>query len=506
MSDSYSIAQLLGTLGDHAASVEVVNPNTGKVSYHLPQFSYEEVLAATVEARKRAAAWAAVPVAERAAVALRMHDLMIVHQEKLLDLIQFETGKTRAGAFEDYAGGLFAARHYGKRAPKLLRLTPTRTDAPMFVRNYVDYPPVGVVGVITPWNFPMALPCFDVIPALLAGNPVVHKVDNQTALTGLYLRQLAVEAGLPDGIWNIVVGSGPDAGNGVTDSVDYVAFTGSTNTGRIVAERAAKRLIGYSLELGGKNPAIVLPGANLKRSAKIVVAGAIGNAGQICVSIERCYVPAEVRDEFIGLLEAELAAVRVGKSDRYDRDLGSLTSANQLNRVTGFLQSARDKGVEVIGGQPAPEAGPFYITPALVIEPTDEVELNRSEVFGPVIQVYGYASVDEAIAAANDSEFGLNASVLGNPAEAIQVARRIQAGSVNINDGYRASFGSMASPMGGVKHSGQGRRNGDGGILRFTEPKAIGVAAGPFKLPTRADQYGAISKLLVALSKVLRRL
>ena len=506
MSDSFGIASLLGSLGEHAQQVEVINPNTGKVSYHLTQFSYDEVLAVTAAARAAAPAWATVPVAERGAIALRLHDLMLEHRDKLMDLIQFETGKTRAGAFEDFAGGLFAARHYGKRAPKLLHLTPTRSDAPVFVRNYVDYPPVGVVGVITPWNFPMALPCFDVIPALLAGNTVVHKVDNQTALTGLYLRQLALEAGLPEGVWNIVVGSGPDAGNAVTDSVDYVAFTGSTNTGRIVAERAAKRLIGYSLELGGKNPALVVPGADLKQAAKIIVAGAIGNAGQICVSIERCYVPAENRDELIALLEAEISAVRIGKSDAFDRDLGSLTSANQFKRVSGFLDEARSKGLSVFGGNAVPEAGPYYITPALVVEPTDEVSLNRSEVFGPVIQVYGYETIDQAIAAANDSEFGLNASVIGNPAEAIKVAQRIQAGSVNINDGYRASFGSMSSPMGGVKHSGQGRRNGDGGILRFTEPKAIGVASGVFKLPTRADQYRSISKLLMVLSRILRRL
>ena len=505
MSESFGIAQLLGSLGDHAESIEVINPNSGKLAYHLPQFTHDEVAAVAAEARKLAPRWAAVPVRERAQVALRLHDLMLKHQERLLDLIQFETGKTRAGAFEDFAGGVFAARHYGKLAPKLLRLTPTRTDAPMFVHNYVDYPPVGVVGVITPWNFPLALPAFDVIPALLAGNAVVHKVDNQTALTGLYLRQLALDAGLPDKVWNIVVGSGPDAGNGVTDAVDYVAFTGSTATGRIVAERAARRLIGYSLELGGKNPAIVLPSANLKRAAKIVVAGAIGNAGQICVSVERCYVPKARRDEFIEILKEQVEAVSIGRSSAFDRDLGSLTSANQFTRVTGFLQEARDKGLTVFGGEPVPEAGPYYVTPAIIVEPTDEVSLNRTEVFGPVIQVYGYDSVDEAITAANDSEFGLNASVIGKPSEALPVARRIQAGSVNINDGYRASFGSMSSPMGGVKHSGQGRRNGDGGLLRFTEPKAIGIASGIFKLPVKASQYGPISKLLVVLTKVLRR-
>lgn len=501
-----AMQQLLHRLGTHEEWVEVVNPTSGAVAYRLPQFSYEEVAAVTDETRRAQPSWAAVPVRERAAVLLRLHDLMIEHKDNLLDLIQFETGKSRASAFEDYAGALFSARHYGKRAPKILRLKPMATDAPLFVRNYVDYPPVGVVGVITPWNFPLALPAFDVLPALAAGNAVVHKVDNQVALSGLYLRQLAEEAGLPHGVWNIVVGSGPEAGNAVTDTVDYVAFTGSTATGKIVAERAAKRLIGCSLELGGKNPALVLPGANLERAAQIVVAGAVGNAGQICVSLERCYVPAESLSQMVAHLELEVAKLRYGKTETFDTEMGSLTSASQLNRVLGLLAEAKDAGIRVVGGKAKPEVGPFFIEPAIVVEPTDAVTLNRGEVFGPVIQVYGYQSIDEAVAMANDSEFGLNASVIGDMPEAMQVARRLQAGSVNINEGYRASFGSMASPMGGVKHSGQGRRNGDGGLLRFTEPKAIGVASSWLKLPTRAEDWKPISKILILLSQLLRRL
>ena len=499
------INQLIGSLGQHAQSVEIVNPLTGKPSFALPQFTAEEVRDVADLARQASAAWADTPVRDRAAIVLRLHDLMIKHQDRLLQLIQFETGKTRAGAFEDFAGALFVARFYGKRAPQLLHLTRTKTDAPMFVRNYIDYDPVGVVGVITPWNFPLALPGFDVLPALLAGNTVVHKVDNQTALTGLYFRQLALDAGLPDDVWNIVVGAGAEVGNAVTDNVDYVAFTGSTNTGKVVAQRAAARLIGFSLELGGKNPAIVLPKANLKKAAKSVVAGAIGNAGQICVSIERCFVPADVRDQFVELLSKEIGKLSYGRTENFDTEMGSLTGAGQLQRVTGFLAEAEAAGVTVIGGEPRPEFGPFFISPAIVVEPTDEVALNRSEVFGPVIQVYGYQDLDEAIAAANNSDFGLNASVFGPTGQALKVARLLQSGSVNINEGYRASFGSMSSPMGGVKLSGHGRRNGDGGLLRFTEAKAIGVASGPFKLPSKAADYRRVSRLLVLLSKVLRR-
>jgi len=498
--------QLIHRLGEHAESVEVINPATGTVAYTLPQFSYDAVRGVAAEARAAASDWAAVGVRERSSVLLKLHDLMIEHEANLLDLIQFETGKSRASAFEDYAGALFAARHYGKRAPKILGLKTMRTDAPLFVRNYVDYPPVGVVGVITPWNFPLALPAFDVLPALAAGNTVVHKVDNQVALSGLYLRQLAEDAGLPRGVWNVVVGSGADAGNAVTDSVDYVAFTGSTATGRLVAERAAKRLIGCSLELGGKNPAIVLPDANLARAAEIVVAGAVGNAGQICVSLERCFVPEHQVEEFVSALETQIGALRYGQTHQFDTEMGSLTSAAQLKRVLRMLGEARDAGLRVIGGNARTDVGPFFIEPAIVVEPTDAVSLNRGEVFGPVIQVYGYQSIDEAVDRANDTEFGLNASVIGPMPLALEVSRRLQAGSVNINEGYRASFGSMASPMGGVKQSGQGRRNGDGGLLRFTEPKAIGVASNFLKLPTRAEHWRVISRVLIVLSKALRRI
>lgn len=500
------ISQLLAALGEHQTTLEIINPGTGKPSHPLPQFTANEVAAVATEQRAVIGTWANTDVRERANVLLNLHDLMLEHQQELLDLLQFETGKARSHAFEDFAGALNAARHYGKRAPKILGIKRVRSGAPTMARNYVDYPPVGLVGVITPWNYPLALTGLDVLPALVAGNSVLHKIDNQTALTALYFRQLAIEAGLPANAWRIVVGDGAEVGNAVTDNVDYIAFTGSTATGRTVATRAAGRLIGYSLELGGKNPLIVLPGANLKKAAQIAVAGAVGNTGQLCVSIERLYVPEEIREAFTLALSAEVERLVLGRDDKFATDLGSLASANQLKRVTSMLADAVSKGAKVLGGLSKPEIGPYFITPAIVTDVPADANLNRSEVFGPVLQVYGYQTVDEAITLANDTEFGLNAAVVGKVSEALQVAKRLQAGSVNINEGFRASFASMESPMGGVKHSGQGRRNGDAGLLRFTEPKAIGVATGLLKLPMRGADYNRASKLLVILSKVLRRI
>jgi succinate-semialdehyde dehydrogenase/glutarate-semialdehyde dehydrogenase len=369
--------------------------------------------------------------------------------------------------------------------------------------------PIGVVGIITPWNYPLALAMMDVVPALIAGNCVVHKTDNQTTLISLLVRLLAVEAGLPEDVWRIVTGDGAEVGNAVTDNVDYVAFTGSTNTGRTVAKRAAERLIGFSLELGGKNPAIVLPSADPAKAAEIIVAGWLGNAGQLCVSISRVYVPHAIKAEFERELIEIVAKLKIGKSNDFNFDIGSLTSAAQLARVERYVNDAKQKDAHVlIGGNALPDVGPYFYSPTVITNIGDDVLLKREEVFGPVLSVYSFDDLDEAIEAANDTEFGLNSSVIGNRKEALRVAARINSGSVNINEGYRASFASFGAPMGGTKHSGFGRRNGIGGLLKYTEAKSIGIArtfAG-IGLPNTAKQWRRMVPLMRALAKILRRL
>jgi succinate-semialdehyde dehydrogenase/glutarate-semialdehyde dehydrogenase len=502
-----SIPALLSHLGEHAKSIAVIGPGTGQKIYDLPQFTEAEVAQAIGKLRASQPTWASLEVHERAQVLLKLHDLIIEHSEQFIDLLAFETGKARIHGFEETAGAMNAARHFGKIAAKALRQHRVKSGAPTLTRNYVDYVPFGVVGVITPWNYPLALSALDVLPALVAGNTVVHKIDNQTALTALYLRKLAVEAGLPEEVWTIVVGDGAEVGNAITDSVDFVAFTGSTATGRLVAERAAKRLIGYSLELGGKNPMIVLPNANLKRAATLAIAAATGNAGQLCVATERVYVANSQIQEFLNELSAQVNNLAVGKSLLADKDLGTLTSKAQLERVQTMVNEAVSLGAKLVaGGQHNDIQGPYAYTPAVLSEIPAEAKLNRGEVFGPVLQVYGYETLEHAINAANDSEYGLNASVIGPVAEALVVAKQLQAGSVNINEGYRATFASMDSPMGGFKQSGSGRRNGNYGLLRFVESRAIGIADGLLKLPLRAKDYQSMKPLMFALSKILRRL
>jgi succinate-semialdehyde dehydrogenase/glutarate-semialdehyde dehydrogenase len=502
-----SIPNLLAHLPASADQVTIVNPSTGKKIYDLPQLSVAQVAKAVADARLAQPAWAKVSVKERAKALYRLHDLILKNQDNVMDLLQLETGKSRAHAFEEIAGSLGAARYNAKIAPKTLKTQKTVAGVPLLTESYVMYSPVGVVGVITPWNYPLALQMLDILPALVAGNSVVQKADNQTALVSLYARQLAVEAGIPESAWTIVVGDGASVGNAITDSVDFVAFTGSTNTGRIVAERAAKRLIGFSLELGGKNPMIVLPGAKAGDAAEKAIAAAFGNSGQLCVAIERIYVPNSMKAAFEKELAERVTSMTVGKSNDFAMDMGTLTGINQLTRVQDFVSDAVGKGAKVLAGAKAlPELGPYYYAPTVLTDITEDMRLARQEVFGPLIAVVGYDTIDQAVELANDTEYGLNASVVGPTKLAKQVAGRIMAGSVNVNEGFRAAMASVDSPMGGMKQSGVGRRNGKYGILRFTEARTVGVSTGLLKFPSRARQYKVMAPMMNALAKVMKKL
>ena len=336
---------------------------------------------------------------------------------------------------------------------------------------------------------------------------MVQKSDNQTTLTALTARKFAIQAGLDPRLWTIVAGDGAEVGNSITDNVDYVAFTGSANTGRQVGARAANRLIPFSLELGGKNPLIVLPSADLEKAADILIGGAFGSAGQLCVSIERAYVPNNEKARFEEILKNKVSSLKLGTSSDFSMDIGSLTSPNQLKRVSGFIDDAVQHGAKVIvGGHPLPEVGPNFFAPTILTNVTDQMKLHRNEVFGPLVSIYGYSDVDEAVKLANETSEGLNASVVGDVREATKVAKRIMAGTVNINEGFRATFASLDTPMGGMKNSGHGRRNGVDGLLKYTEAQAIGIHRGLLEFPSRGYQYNRMAPLLNLLAKIMKKL
>lgn len=488
-------------------NIAVVSPLTGEELHQIESHSPEQVLAAFATARQLQPEWQRTPANQRAAVAKRLHRVILDNQDALLEQLQAETGKSRAHAFEELAGALGAVRYYAAKSPKALRSVRAKSAVPFLISTVVDRVPVGVVGVITPWNYPLALTMMDVIPALLAGNAVVQKADNQTAKTTKLARDLAEAAGLPSGLWQVVQGDPELVGNAVVDNADYVAFTGSTATGRKVGVRAAARLIGFSLELGGKNPMIVLPGANAGKAAELALAAAFGNSGQLCVSIERVYAPQAMVPELLRELEQRVAALKLGTSDDFEHDLGPLTSQAQLARVKGKIADGVAAGARVVvGGEAAPALGLNYYLPTVVAVDSTDNPLLKEEVFGPVIAVVGYKNVDEAVQLANDSEYGLNSSVVGPVALARQVASRLQTGSVNINEGYRASMATLDAPMGGMKQSGFGRRSGIQGLLRYTEPRTVSVArTWPLGLPTRGHHYRRMAPLMSMLAKIQGR-
>jgi len=450
------------------------SPLDGSLIASLPQATPEGVASAFERARIAAVSWAKTPLRHRARIMLRLHDLVLDHQKTLLDVVQWETGKSRGSAFDEVADVALNARYYAHSARR--HLSPQRRTGvlPLVSSAQERYIPHGVVGMITPWNYPLTLPISDAIPALLAGNAVVVKPDAKTPLSLLGALELLIEAGLPQDLFQVVLGDGPTIGSAIINNADFVMFTGSTATGKLIAASCGARMVGFSAELGGKNPMIVLEDAPLERAIQGAISACFSNAGQLCVSIERIYIHEGIYDQFVPRFISAVKKLRLGSTLDFDYDVGSLISQDQLDKVLYHLKDATAKGATVLaGGKHRPEIGPYVCEPTVLENVSEDMALCRSETFGPVVALYRVASDEEAIARANDTTYGLNASVWGSKKHATTVARRIEAGSVNVNEGFTASWASTDAPMGGVKESGMGRRHGREGIIRYTNIQTI---------------------------------
>jgi acyl-CoA reductase-like NAD-dependent aldehyde dehydrogenase len=487
--------------------IELRAPFTGAVIGTIPAGREEDVERALGLARAAQPEWATWPWAGRSRVLLRFHDLLLNRQDEILDLIQIETGKARAHAFEEVLDTATVARYYARRADGFLRPRRRKGAIPLLTRAWEVRAPVGVVGFITPWNFPLTLGITDAIAALLAGNTAVLKPDPQTSLTALWAVKLLREAGMPRDVFCVVTGDGPVAGQALADRADFLMFTGSNRIGKLIAAKAGARLVGCSVELGGKNPLIVLPDADIKAAVAGAVRACFAGAGQVCISAERIYVHEAVYTAFLEMFAERTRKIKLGAAFDYSMEVGSLTTAAQLQRVKEHVQDAAQKGATILsGGRCRPDLGPLFFEPTILTGVQSCMKVFAEETFGPVVSVYPVASDADAIEQANATPYGLSASIwTRNAKKGARLARAIRAGSVNVNEGYAAAWASVDSPIGGMKQSGLRPRHGAEGVLKFTESQTIAVQRWLPLAPSLGMSQAFFARWMTGLLKILRR-
>ncbi|HSX66813.1 succinic semialdehyde dehydrogenase [Nocardioides sp.] len=467
-------SHLLATSGEVAQSVSPVN---GQPLGVIPQSSLDDVDTAFARARAAQATWARTSIDERARVMMRFHDLVLKHADEIMEIAVWESAKARRDAYNEVYHVALTARYYARTAHRHLDTTRRAGVLPGLTRIDLNRVPKGVVGIISPWNYPFTMAMSDGLPALMAGNAVVAKADSQTMLTSLVGVRLLREAGFPEDLWVPVAGPGSKIGTAIIGRADYICFTGSTATGKRVAAGCAERLINCSLELGGKNPLLVLEDANIERASEGAVRASYGNAGQLCVSTERLFVADAIYDRFVARFVARTEAMTLGAGQDWAIDMGSLISQDQLDTALAHIEDAVSKGATVLtGGKHRPDIAPYFMEPTILEGVTPEMDIYANETFGPVVSLYRFQEETEAIALANEGCYGLNASVWTKDAKRGRaIAREIKAGTVNVNEGYAATFGSLEAPMGGMRESGVGRRQGAEGIHRYTEVQSVGT-------------------------------
>ncbi len=469
------------TMPAKSAGAELIsrNPATGEEIGRAPQTMPEDVARAVGRARDAQRSWSEQSFRQRRRLIMKARKIVLKEMEEIALLISRETGKPVAEAISmELTPTLDLMQYFARKAGSMLR--PRRISVGQYAlmgrSSYEIYKPLGVVGIVSPWNFPWATPLDEVVMALVAGNTVVLKPSELTPLTGLKIKDVFKRAGLPDGVLQVVTGDGSTGAALVGAGVDKIMFTGSVATGKRVAEAAAKYLTPVVLELGGKDPMIVLDDANIPNAARGAVWGAFANSGQACSSVERCYVHESVAERFIAEVVTETKRLRQSIGADPTTDVGSMTSERQLLAVQKHVDQAIDKGATALtgGDRLADLAAPFF-APTVLINVDHDMDVMRDETFGPVLPIMTFKTDEEAVRLANDSVYGLTASVwTGNIARGRRLAELINAGTVMVNE-VLYTHGIASTPWGGVKQSGLGRTHGRAGLLELVASQHIHV-------------------------------
>jgi acyl-CoA reductase-like NAD-dependent aldehyde dehydrogenase len=464
------------TNGDGGIPVE--NPATGEIIGSVPNRSAAEVAEIAARARAAQPAWEALGFEGRARVLKRAQKWVMDNSDRLIRTIVSETGKTYEDA--QLAEISYVANSFGfwaKHAPEFLADERIKSSNPFVAgrKLILRFRPVGVVGVIGPWNFPLSNSFGDCIPALAAGNTCVLKPSEVTPLSSLVVEEMAREIGMPEHVFSVATGDG-ETGAALIDHVDFVMFTGSTKTGKKVMERAAQTLTPVSLELGGKDPMIVLDDADIDRAANAATFYSMNNAGQVCISTERAYVDEAVYDQFVAKVTDNVRKLRQGESHGPGEvDIGAVIFPPQLDIVEDHVRDAVDKGARVLTGGKRTDGPGRYYEPTVLVDVDHTMKCMTEETFGPTLPIMKVRDTEEALRLANDSPYGLAASVwTKDAARGEDVARRVEAGAVCVNDS-QINYVALELPMGGWKASGLGSRHGAGGIRKYCDQQAIMV-------------------------------
>jgi acyl-CoA reductase-like NAD-dependent aldehyde dehydrogenase len=489
------------TNGGATQTIPVENPATGDIAGTVPVLGAPELQAMAERARLAQPQWEAIGFEGRARIMRRAKRWMFDNADRVIQVVVSETGKTYEDAqLADLGYTVAALDFWAKEGPKYLedeRVPSWKNPIAAGKKLVIRYAPVGVVGVIGPWNYPIANSFGDCIPALMAGNSVILKPSEVTPLSSLLMAEMLRECGLPEDVFQVATGDG-STGAALIGQVDCVMFTGSSRTGKAVMRAAAEALVPCYLELGGKDPMIVCADANLDRAANAAAFYSMNNGGQVCISVERCYVEDAVYDRFVEKVTENVRGLRQGiPTDAGTVDIGAVIFPPQLDIIDQHVRDAEEKGAKILtGGHKGSGPGRFY-EPTVMVDVDHDMKIMQEETFGPILPIMRISNAEEGVRLANDSTYGLQASVwTGDTQRGEALARRIEAGVVCVNDA-QINYTALNLPMGGWKASGLGTRHGANGIRKYCKIQSLLVTRRALKREPFMFPYSRRTTLLL---------